>query len=386
MAPYACRATSTIVVGVPRRLAFLALVFALLAIFACGTRTRIAMTPTHTTVPGGQQPGVLYAFGANQGPNGPTSTDIYALSLGDGKQLWHTQVSGGGGSAAISGGTLYLGTTQATTPTTPPNGLLQAINAGTGALFWHRTRLSSVVLPLAANSDAVFALSLTYSDSEKVPPTSTLMALSARDGTPLWTASLGNGLIGTSSATLGDGALYTVALALAPSATPGPPQAVLMAVDTHTGKLLWRTPLHSPAPPFGAPVLGDGALYFSEQYDTAPGQQTPPASVIQAIRASDGAVLWSKALAAGVAAGGVVATGGMVCYSFGTENAPAGGIVALHAADGSVGWQTSIPSGGPVPLAADTSAVYALESANAGPTLAATLTAVDVNSGKTLLS
>src|SRR5579859_7702328 len=94
MAPYARRATSTIVVGVSRRLAFLALVFAVFVVSACGTSTRIATGPTDTQGPITPPHGVLYAVASNQVGSGPPTSDVYALKLSDGKQVWRRHVTG----------------------------------------------------------------------------------------------------------------------------------------------------------------------------------------------------------------------------------------------------------------------------------------------------
>lgn len=367
--------------GSPRRFACLSLLWlGLLPASACGAGGSVHTTPTHTPTPHSSGHGVLYAFGTNLGANGPTSTDVYALGIGDGKQVWHTQVSGGGGGAALGGGTLYLGTYQSAGQSSPPTGTLQAFNASTGAPLWHVAPSSGVEVPIAASSTAVFAFSITFNSAQTVP-TVALTALRASDGTTLWSADLGQTPGGPlSGIAFSDSALYLVTMSPPASGNAGPGQAMLNAVDTTSGKSLWRDPL--PGPLNAGLVLSGGVLYLAVQNLTQGGT-----SAILAVQASDGKTLWSKAPPAAAAVGGFAITSQTVCYSYGLLDGPGGGIIALHPADGSQRWQANIQSGGPAPIAADLSAVYALESTkSAAPTLATTFNAFDASTGTAVLS
>jgi hypothetical protein len=363
----------------PLTILALALIVAL-AVAGCGASGTVHTTPTPTPVPVNPGHGVFYAFIANQGPTGPTSTDINALTLGGGTQIWHQQMSGGGAGAALGGGILYLGTVQTAGPTTPPTGTLQAFNANTGAPLWHVAPPSGEDVPVAANSDAVFAFAFSFGNPPSIP-TLALTALRASDGTALWSANLGQAVGGPSTViALGDGALYLVTMSLPTSGTPGPGQSVLSAVATSTGKMLWNVPLSGPLT--SSLILSGGTLYLAVQDSNDGGT-----NAILAVQASDGKLLWSKAPPTATTVFGIAATSQTVCYSYGQLNGPGGGIVVLHAADGGPIWQTQIPGGGPVPFTADSSAVYALESTkSAAPTLATTLNVFDANTGKVLLS
>src|SRR5260221_3430254 len=162
-----------------------------------------------------------------------------------------------------------------------------------------------------------------------------------------------------------------------------PPTYSLLALDTGTGKPLWQLALQSPLGGSSAPVLSAGVLYLAEQYFQASTGYTPR-SVILAIKASDGTVLWQTTPVA-AAAGNVVVSDGTVCYSYISVNGSRGGIVALHVADGSLSWQATTQSGGPVPLAAGNGVLYAVDQGKwALVGLQLTLHAYDASTGKSI--
>ncbi len=364
----------------PRRLAAAPLLsLILLAASACGASSSVSTIATHIPVPITPPHGVLYAFAANSDASGGFDTDVYALNLSDGTQVWHAQVSGRS-IAAIGGGKLYLGTYQGN-GSGAETGTLHAWNANTGAPLWRVTPPSGFEVPVAATSDTVIVDAITQ-PIQYGPPEVVLTALHAHDGTPVWKVDLRLQPSVPSAATLGDGTLYLATTTLLGAGTPGPSQPGLIAVETSSGKTLWHTLLPGTAM---APVLNDGVLYMS-----ASDSSGVYGRAVLAVRASDGMLLWSKAAPSASQIARIAVTGGTVCYSYGRLNAP-GGIVALHAIDGSLSWQTSTPetskvSGVSAAIAADSSMIYALDPPSSGaPTAATVLRVFDASSGKSLL-
>jgi outer membrane protein assembly factor BamB len=111
--------------------------------------------------------------------------------------------------------------------------------------------------------------------------------------------------------------------------------AVIMALRASDGKALWQTPLSNPAhlqqllSVTAAPILADGMVYLSEY---APGGL----EVIEALRASDGVLVWSQALENYYedSQGPPLAAGqGMVFVG-----APTGNLSAFRSSDGALVW------------------------------------------------
>jgi outer membrane protein assembly factor BamB len=348
---------------------------------ACGTSSTTTATPAATATPTttAQAHSALYVIATNQGLAGPTSATVSALGLSDGTQLWQDQLSAQSVTAALGGGTLYLATVQQSS-SAAPQGMFEAVNASTGASLWRHTPASGLEEPLAANGDVVFVVDFSF-PTPQAPPMETLKALRASDGTTLWSAAQ-SGMLG-SNATIGDGALYIISAAN-PTATSPTPTSSLLALDTSTGMPLWHMVLPGSGTGNTAPILSNGVLYLSAENDTSSG----PTIAVLAVRASDGTVLWHTTPVAGTITGLVVG-GGTVCYAL-QPNGPTGSIVALHAADGNLSWQVPVQGNGPPPLAADSSAIYALTTTTSKTpstfAVTTTLLAFDASSGRSLLS
>jgi outer membrane protein assembly factor BamB len=373
-------------IGMASTLLFL---LGLLALSACAGSTASGSTaapsPSSSSTSSLQTAGALYLVATSQSANGSQSSDIYALGLTDGKQLWHVQVAGTD-TAALGGATLYVGAVQVGS-SGPTGSSIEALNATTGVQLWQRQESTGIVEPIGASADAVFAEVITFASSGGAPSTA-VEALRASDGTPVWTAAqLGASI---SNATVGDGVLYVIT-GSAGSAT-APPTFTLVALDINKGKSLWHRALQgAPSGPSGL-VLSNGVLYLAEQIVSNSGQTVGTVSPILAVRASDGVVLWQNASPTASTVESLVASGGTVCYSYGQVTGQAGGLVALRATDGHLSWQaaTQAPGAvtqapGAVTLAADPSTIYALESTTTkSPTSASvqtTLLAFDATSG-----
>jgi outer membrane protein assembly factor BamB len=359
----------------------------ILATTACSTSARTSTpaskaTPTAAT----QAHNALYVITTNSAPSGPTSATVSALSLSDGTQLWQNKLSAQSVSEVSGGSRLYLATVTLQ-PGTPeqgipptPQGVLQAVNASTGATLWSHTPSSGLEEPLAASSDIVFAVDLSFTNPQS-PPTQTLRALRGSDGTTLWSDAQ-RGMLG-SNATVGEGALYVISGANPTVTSPTPPYS-LLALNTGTGMPLWHLTLPGHPTENAAPILSSGVLYVPVENDTSSGSTL----IILAVRASDGTALWHTTPVAGTTTG-LVVSGGTVCYYL-QPNSPTGSIVALHAADGSPSWQVPTSGNGPFPLVADGTAIYALAwsttKTQSSFSATTTLLAFDAGTGRSLLS
>jgi outer membrane protein assembly factor BamB len=323
------------------------------------------------------------------------ASTIEALDPSNGTTLWKRQFSGQVVSGAQAADRLYLSfienVTTSGTPGLPgavPNGMLVALNAGTGVTSWQKTQNSGLLAPLGATSDAVLVNAVSApSTSPFTAPTSAIEALRAGDGSLLWNVALPPGSL-SSTATLGDGVLYLAVgseMATAAGSTP-PPAPTVLALDTGSGHALWHLALSSGASEVSGLVISGSVLYLSGLISPATGPESTPTSFILAIRSGDGTALWRSTPPASTVAGAVVVAGATVCYSYQELNTPGGGIAALHAADGTTAWRISLAGGGPAPLATSGGILYSGEQSKSVSGLDLTMRAYDASTGRSLFS
>lgn len=350
---------------------------ALLAATGCGSNPGSA---TSTVTPSPQAPSALYVFTGGASSNGLPGGAVYALNLADGRTLWSSQFAGALVGEALSGGGLYVGVRVNAGRTTPPHGLLEALNPNTGAPLWQMSQSSGVMEPLAAASDAVFVDTFPMTSGSSAP-SSTIEALNASNGALLWRSTHKDSF--SPSATASDRALFLVASSTGKTATSVPPAYSLLALNTNNGKALWRFPLQSPP---SAPELSGGALYLSEQYGQQAGQGSTPTSLILAVRTSDGKMIWRVSPVAARAIGGLVVSDGAVCYSYDAVNGPGSGVVALNATDGSLMWQLSSSTSAAAPLTSGDGVLYSEDASASGPLLTRTMRAYAISTGQALFT
>jgi outer membrane protein assembly factor BamB len=341
-------------------------------------------TAAPTATPANQGRGSLYVFTFTKSASGAPTATTNALDLARGATRWQKQADGDIVGVAATSGAIYLGEVQVTQNGQggTPNATLIALDSS-GGVHWKKTLASSVIAPLAATSDTVFSATQTISASG-MPSPSVIEALHASDGSLVWRAPQ-TGAVSGQWATLTSDTLYVVASSLSKAASGGVTFS-LVALDPSNGKARWSLTLQS-APTFGSQLtVESGIIYLAEQYFES-GQQQAPTSVILAVRASDGKVVWQASPPEPGAAGNVVVTAGMVCYGYQSVNGPGGGLIGLRASDGQLAWQDTVTSDvGPVNLAAADGLLYTQDSTKTPTALASTLHAYDARTGKTVFN
>jgi hypothetical protein len=354
--------------GVPHALAALA---SLLAVTGCGAP--FSTPPLHV-----QGQNILYIVTSAPNTSGDLAETVTALDRSHGEILWQrTDSDPAGGDASDTG--IYLGEDQATS-----NGqgktykaTLLALDAS-GALRWKKTLASASLSPLAATNDSVFVDYATVNGSNSLA--SSIEALRASDGSIRWTAPLTDPYcqvaVDTSS-------LYLVIYhgQNVDSAT-----FTLIALNITDGKTRWRAPLASPPTSFFSSPAMDGKVIYETEEPFGLGN--PPPGVIQAIRTSDGKLLWQVTPPESGTAHNVAVAAGMVCFY---DNAVTGqnGLVGLRVSDGGLAWQQA-PQSQVYPyylVAAADGVLYAEEFGadltHGAPSFTQSLPAYDASTGKT---
>lgn len=197
--------------------------------------------------------------------SGENSDTAYALDAATGAVLWHYTFPTGVMDLAISGGTVFANDDD-------PSGAgstIYALRASDGSLLWRYTAQIEIPQPIEAAGGVVYAEG---SAPSGVPPQPSLYALRASDGKLLWTYQTG-----------GEFALPTVANGIAYLAVGDGPLNVVEAVDSATGKGLWRFTAGADQSFVGRgtiPTVANGVVYVAAS------------SMVYALRASDGHVLW----------------------------------------------------------------------------------------------
>ena len=324
-----------------------------LAISACSAGGATAQ-PTATPIP--QARGTLYISTLNKSLNGGPSAALYALNLADGAQLWSAQLeSGEFGAVVPAGGAVYVAaiTQPQNSKSGAPAASLEALNATSGAKIWAVARPSTVMTPFAANRDAVFAYAFAVQPGASAPPLTMIEALRASDGAPLWTVPGGvypGQYIGQDSR-----ALYLLSTSKDQN---GQVNGGLVALGVADGKQLWSRALPNISGGGSAPALDAGIIYLNGQNVPTGPTSAPPTSVILAIRASDGSILWQKAPPNILAAGSLAVTGGTVSFAYTQFNGPGSGIMGLRASDGALAWQTPLTNTGQMQLGGGGGVLY----------------------------
>jgi outer membrane protein assembly factor BamB len=232
---------------------------------------------------------------------GASSGTVAAVQSGNGRLLWHVQVSGSILSApTVSTGMAYIGTN---------TGDLYALRVTDGALLWHfstRGLVSSwqirdgIIYVPSADPDALYALRASTGDLLWHTPT--------------------NGPLSPSLVIL-NGMIYGVTASL--FSTDQQSASIISAWHAQDGVLLWQRQI--PPSPSDQIVGAGGSVYVS----AADGINAQTGH-LYALRASDGTVLWQKQTGA-IASSPVLANGTIYVASF-------DGISALRTRDGALLW------------------------------------------------
>ncbi len=238
---------------------------------------------------------------------------VQALAVSDGHELWRDATGGRpSGAPLVVAGHVYTCTAE---------GDVFTWQASDGRLLWRRA-MGPLLFSAPTCGDGV----LYTSRAVNAPEVPSVQALDAETGTVRWQAELP--------------ASSTVPLVASGGVVYASTHAGCVALRAADGTLLWRRDARWLQP--SVPCLLDHTIYvsYSEWRRHLPGGQRPPESsldvYIEALRATDGTLLWRQRLGADTDARGVTApavAGGVVYV--GADN---GCLYALNAADGTVRW------------------------------------------------
>jgi outer membrane protein assembly factor BamB len=194
-------------------------------------------------------------FGCNDGT-------VYGLNASDGATVWSSVDLGESIVTAptVANGTVYVGAL---------NARLYALDGANGAVRWSYDAPTPIYSTPAVVNGRVF---FTCTDTNQA--SAYVHALDARKGTLLWRASVGT-------------TLYTSPAVAGGKVCVGLRDGTLRAFDARTGQERWSSPDLKLTHVDGAPSVANGVVYVSAR-DAAATQGS-----LNAVRAADGAVLWS---------------------------------------------------------------------------------------------
>jgi outer membrane protein assembly factor BamB len=260
--------------------------------------------------------------------------DLLAVQARTGDVVWTFHASGPAQPPVVVAGVAYV--VVGVLPTYD-SAVVYALNASDGSQRWHVQVNGHIVRCAPAVGEGVVYIT----------STSGVVALNAEDGSQRWQVELTSSSTNPSSPTLANGLLFLGA-GMLPDGSLGSASRLkfclcLYALRASDGAVVWTHPTGDQV--FDAPTVVDGIVYASEFADG-----------LMALRASDGKLLWSQK---GLNGSGslIVANGVIYVASFDQH------IYAVSASDGSQLWQTKDgeigTSGG---LTVSSGVVYAVDS------------------------
>jgi outer membrane protein assembly factor BamB len=263
-----------------------------------------------------------------------SGNDLLAVQARTREVVWTFHASGPAQTPTVVDGVVYF--VVAVLPSTD-SAVVYALNASDGSQRWHVQVNGHIVHCTPAVGDGVVYIT----------STSGVVALNAEDGSQRWQVELTSSSTNPSSPTLANGLLFLGA-GMLPDGSLGSASRLkfclcLYALRASDGAVVWTHPTGDQV--FDTATVVDGIVYVSEFADG-----------LMALRASDGTLLWSRK---GLNASGslAIANGDIYVASFDQH------IYAVSASDGSQLWQTKDgeigPSGG---LTVSDGVVYAVDS------------------------
>jgi outer membrane protein assembly factor BamB len=299
---------------------------------SCGTvvvPTALPTMPPNIVVRGPEHVESIVTSGENAYV-GSDNGSIYAFSAASCIPLWQRHLASQGAAVyAVSDGIVYASNTNEQTP-------VSALSAATGKVLWQFSLPGALVFRMVVLQDGVV-----FTDGESSDHQHTITALRASDGHVLWQDAPFPGLPLAQSELLGTGT-GVVYIEQAPGGDPVyPTSSTLLALDARSGRVLWTATLAtSDGEAASAPVETSGVLCVQTSRGAVYGLQ--PSTGIQlwhiagpGIRVPTGGPYGIVAPA--VANGQVYATG-------------VDGVTAYQATDGRVAWHYQSFYNGPFPL------------------------------------
>jgi outer membrane protein assembly factor BamB len=256
--------------------------------------------------------GVAY-FGGGEDEN-----YLYAVDASTGQPLWtYTLADGGYGVAstpAVANGVVYFATFVDT--------VVYALNAKTGVKLWSFGAARS-----SAPSDITVADGVVYVGGGAQEPGGALYALDAGTGAVLW--SFAGSIASTPAVAI---ALVYFDVLGGFSGDFGASYNDVLAVNAHTGKVLWDYFIPGPGYPGVSPtsstVVANGVVYFSAEVGAS------FTNNVYAVNANTGKTLWVYKVPDQTASGTpAVANGALYIAAVGTVS-PGGTVYALSATTG----------------------------------------------------
>jgi outer membrane protein assembly factor BamB len=248
----------------------------------------------------------------------PSGDNLLAIQASTGDVAWTFHASGPVQPPVVVEGIAYV---VAGVLPSFDSALVYALNASDGSQRWHVQVNGHIVKCTPAVGEGVVY----------VTSTSGVDALNASDGSPRWHMELASSSTNPSSPALADGLLFFGA-GMHPDGALGSAAHVkyclcLYALRASDGAVVWTHPTGDQV--FDAPTVVDGIVYASEFTDG-----------LMALRASDGTLLWSQKGLHGT--GSPTVANGAIYVAAADQR-----IYAVSATDGSKLWQTKEGEVGP---------------------------------------
>jgi len=290
--------------------------------------------------------GVVYASSFSENGSG----DVYALRATDGTVLWRKTADGFPVIPIVADGVAYI---------TSDGGVLTALRASDGHQLWKQTIDADLIQSVQIANGVIYTAAIKMSPEGSLAPTtgslletmanallwntrqvaparatmplklgvSSLYAMRASDGKPVWHSTLANGKKSwVNWFAVEQGAVYASTTPLDGDDTS---QGDIYALHSGNGSVLWHDKLK--VSPFRA-LLANGVIYLSSS-------KGDDAGAVYAIQANNGALLWNYTSSGPIQESPILADKALYV---GTTN---GIIYALQGKDGALLWHYPTASG-----------------------------------------
>ncbi len=274
----------------------LALALAPLTLGGCAAQAPTTTATATPIAPDARLAGQMVYVTVGLSPGLSTPGLVEALNAQTGAVVWKAQTYTTSGGPVVTGGVLYVGA---------DDGTVRAFDAATGKTAWSFTRTAGVSSQLGQDAYVAVAGGVVYVTSDG----GAVYALDATTGKQRWLSTTPTGDHIYTKPTLANGLVYFAA---------GGIEGAVYALDTATGAVRWT---HAQTGGFdGQQVVAGGTLFAGGT------------STLYALDAKTGASLWSYDATSNILSPAVVSSD--LLY-IGSQD---GAIVAIHATDRSKVW------------------------------------------------